>query len=204
MRFTRKALAASIVAVVALTAGCSGSAGKPPAYRLNGDACSVVPVDYFQSLTGAAPTKTPSQLRDGMQGGECALDFEGSGGFLKQDVFIAIRDDESAAKSMFDDFKSSDQKSAQTASIGDKGTVTDVKNLGDAAYVDYQYDDSRPWSPDQAFLYKYGVRHGTLVLTVTASGAAPSGNPGSWPATEAALRGKVQDVVRTVMKNLTR
>jgi hypothetical protein len=200
MRFARTALAAPIVAAVAL-AGCSGD--KPPAYRLNGDACLVVPADYFQSVTGATPTKTPSQLKDGMQGGACELDFDGSGGFLKQSVFIAIRSDEAAAKSMFDQFKTSDQEDAQTPAIGDKATVTDVKDLGDAAYVEYQHDNTAPWSPDQSFLYKLGVRHGTLVLTIVASGAAPTGQPGSWPTTEDALRGKVQDVVRGVMKNLT-
>lgn len=201
MGFARKALAALIVAVVALAAGCSGD--KPPAYRLNGDACSVVPVDYFQSVTEATPTRTPSPLKDGMQGGDCELDFDGSGGFLKESVFIAIRSDDAAAKSMFDQFKTGDQKDAQTPAIGDKATVTDVKDLGDAAYVEYQHDNTAPWSPDQNFLYKFGVRHGALVLTVVASGVAPTGQPGSWPTTEDALRGKVQDVVRGVMKNLT-
>ena len=201
MRFARKALAVPIVAVVALAAGCAGD--KPPAYRLNGDACSVVPVDYFASVTGATPTKTPSQLKDGMQGGACELDLDGSGGFLKQSVFIAIRDDEATAKSMFDQFKTGDQKDAQTPAIGDQATVTDVTDLGDAAYVEYQHDNTAPWSPDQSFLYKFGVRHGTLVLTIVASGAAPTGQPGSWPTTEDALRGKVQDEIRGVLKNLT-
>lgn len=204
MGFARKALAVPIVAVVALVAGCSGDhEAKPPAYRLNGDACSAVPVDYFQSVTGATPTKTPSPLKDGIQGGDCELDFDGTGGYLKQSVFIAIRSDAATATSMFDQFKTGDQQGAQTPSIGDKATVTDVKDLGDAAYVEYQHDNTAPWSPDQVFLYKFGVRHGTLVLTVTASGAALSGQPGSWPTTEDALRGKVQDVVRGVMKNLT-
>lgn len=202
MGFARKA--APIVAVATLVAGCSGGSGtKPPAYRLNGDVCSVVPVDYFQSVTGATPTKTPGQLKDGTQGGDCDLDFDGSSGFLKQSVFIAIRSDDAAAKSMFDQFKTGDQKDAQTPTIGDKATVTDVTDLGDAAYVEYQHDNTTPWSPDQNFLYKFGVRHGTLVLTVLATGAAPSGQPGSWPTTEDALRGKVEDIVRGVMKNLT-
>lgn len=201
MGFPRNALAAPLVAAVVFAAGCSGD--KPPAYRLNGDACSAAPVDYFQSVTGAAPTKTPSQLKDGMRGGDCELDFDGSGGFLKQSVFIAIRSDEATAKSMFDQFKAGDQKDSQTPSIGDKATVTDVKDLGDAAYVEYQHDSTTSWSPDQNFLYKFGVRHGTLVLVVVASGAARSGQPGSWPTTEDGLRGKVQDVVRGVMKNLT-
>src|SRR6476660_2658067 len=95
MIFARKALAAPIVTVVVLAAGCAGD--KPPAYRLSGDVCSVVPVDYFQSVTEATPTKTPSQLKDGMQGGDCKLDFDGSGGFLKLSVLIAIRCDEAAA-----------------------------------------------------------------------------------------------------------
>lgn len=201
MKFARTALAAPIVAVVALAAGCSGD--KPPAYRLNGDACSAVPVDYFQSMTGATPTKTPSELKDGLKGGDCDLTFDGDGGFLKESVFIAIRSDDATAKSMFDQFKTGDQKDAQAPTIGDKATLTDVKDLGDAAYVEYQYDDTKPWSADQSTLYKYGVRHGTLVLTLVASGAAPTGQPGSWPTTENAMRGKVQDVVRGVMKSLT-
>lgn len=199
MRF---AFAVPIVAAVALAAGCSGD--KPPAYRLSGDACSVVPVDYFQSVTGAAPTKTPSDLKDGMQGGDCELSFDGSDGFLKQSVFIAIRADDATAKSMYDQFKAGDQQEAQKPEIGDKATITDVKDLGDAAYVEYQYDNgAAAWSPDRNFLYKFNVRHGTLVLTVTASGVAPTGRVGSWPTSEAELRGKVQDVVRGVMKNLT-
>lgn len=199
MRF---ALVVPVVAVVALAAGCSGD--KPPAYRLNGDACSAVPVDYFQSVTGATPTKTPSDLKDGMRGGNCDLTFDGTDGYLKQSVFIAIRTDEATAKSMYDQFKAGDQQEAQKPEIGDKATITDLKDLGDAAYVEYQHDNSAAaWSPDQNFLYKFNVRHGTLVLTVTASGVAPTGKPGSWPTSEAELRGKVQDVVRGVMKNLT-
>lgn len=202
MRFARTALATPLVAVLALAAGCSGD--KPPAYRLKGDACSAVPVDYFQSVTGAAPTTTPNELKDGMLGGNCELDFDGLGGSLKQAVFIAIRSDEATAKSMFDDFKAGDQKDAQNPAIGDKATVTDVKDLGDAAYVEYQHDDTQqPWSPDQLTLYKFGVRHGALVLTVIFSGSALTGQPGSWPTTEEALRGKDEEVVRGVMKNLT-
>src|ERR1700712_1324623 len=155
MKFARTALAAPIVAGVAPAAGCPGD--KAPAYRLSGDACSAVPIDYFQSVTGATPTKTPSQLKDGLQGGDCDLDFNGDGGFLKESVFIAIRSDDAAAKSMFDQFKADDQKDAQAPTIGDKGTLTDVKDLGDAAYVEYQHDSTAAWSPDQSSLYKYGV-----------------------------------------------
>src|SRR5690242_3544329 len=101
-----------------MLAGCSSK--PPPAYRLDGDACSVVPVDYFQNLTVDTPTTEPSELKNGMAGGNCALEFDGTNGYIKLSVFMVIHSDGTAAKAMFDDFRASDEKrTSGTGAIGD-------------------------------------------------------------------------------------
>jgi hypothetical protein len=194
-----RTFSALLLATFLAVAGCSSAPAAPPAYKLTGDACSAVPLDDYRVYTGSAPDKKPETLKPGLQGGNCTMDFDGDGGLLKLTTFIAIHPDgETPAKAMYDDFKKSDTDSAATPT--NDTTVSDLKDLGSAAYLSRQHDDKTPWKANDVWLYKFGVRHGSLVLTVTAAGYART--PQYWPATEQDLEGKFRATVEGIMKNL--
>ncbi len=185
------------LAVTAI-AGCSSEPEPPPNYRLRGDACTAVNPAEFEALTRATPTKTPSKLVTGLDGGNCDMEFDGSGGYAKLTTFIAIHTSgEAAARAMYDDFRKND---GERSGPGTDLTVTDVEGLGTAAYLYRQHDDAKPWAVNELWLYKYLVRHGSLVLTVNGSGYAREA--GGWPATEEDLKAKVRKVTEDTMKTL--
>ncbi|MBB5857670.1 hypothetical protein ACFQ05_18865 [Amycolatopsis umgeniensis] len=194
-------LRGALLAALAVTtvAGCSSEPEPPPTYRLNGgDACAVVNTADFEALTKDSPSKTPSNLVSGLEGGNCAMEFEGSGGYVTLTTFIAIHPSgESAAKVMYDDFRKNDDK---RSGPGTDLTVTDVEGLGTAAYLYRQHDDSKPWVSDDLWLYKYLVRHGSLVLTVTGTGI--SRDTAAWPTVEQEVRDKVKKSAEDTMKAL--
>ncbi|MEU4495617.1 hypothetical protein OG729_38290 [Streptomyces sp. NBC_00210] len=183
--------------LLSLAAGCSSNAPEaPPPYKLDGDACGVVPTDTPAAFTASSPVKRSSDLTQGLQGGNCEMDFDGTGGSLKLATFIAIHPTgEAAAKEMFDKFKTSD-----TAAVDSDTTVSDLKDLGSVAYVRRQYYGSQPWKPTDVSLYKIVVQHGSLVLSCTSSGFAKT--PASWPATDQELQAKLKENAKQIMTKL--
>ncbi|GAB3745661.1 hypothetical protein GCM10027598_82620 [Amycolatopsis oliviviridis] len=181
-----------------LAAGCSTEPEPPPAYRLNGDACGAVNPADFEALTRSTPTKTPSKLVAGLNGGDCKMEFDGSGGYASLMTFIAIHPSgEPAAKAMYDDFRKNDGERSRP---GTDITVSDVDGLGSAAYLYRQRDDKKPWAAGEFWLYKYNIRHGSLVLTVSGSGYAR--DAAAWPATEEDMKAKVRKSAEETMKTL--
>ncbi|WP_410664097.1 hypothetical protein [Amycolatopsis sp. lyj-84] len=194
-------LRGALLAALAVTtvAGCSSEPEPPPTYRLNGDdACAAVNTADFEALTRGTPTKTPSKLTAGLGGGNCKMEFDGSGGYATLTTFIAIHPTgETAARAMYDDFRKSD---GERATPGTDITVADVEGFGSAAYLYRQHDDKRPWAVDDFWLYKYDVQHGALVLTVIGSGYAKEAD--GWPATEDDMKAKVKKSAEDTMKTL--
>jgi hypothetical protein len=194
----------ALLAALAVTglAGCSSPEAAPeppPKYALTGDACDAVAPAEFEPLTGTRPAKTPSTLKQGLEGGNCVMEFDGSGGYLKLTTFIAIHPSgEPAAKTMFDDFKKSD---TGRSGPGTDITVSDISGLGSAAYLYRKYDDARAWKPDEVWLYKFGVHHGALVLTIIGTGYARES--AGWPATEQDLQAKIRKTAEDTMKTLS-
>jgi len=192
----RGALAVTLTAV--LLAGCSAEPEPPPAYRLGGDACGAVNPADFEALTHATASKTPSELVPGLGGGSCKMEFDGSGGYATLSTFIAIHPSgEPAAKAMYDDFRKGD---GERSGPGTDITLSDVEGLGSAAYLYRQHDDKKPWTVDELWLYKYNVRHGSLVLTVSGSGYAREA--AGWPSTEEDMKARVRKSVDETMKAL--
>ncbi|MEV6913232.1 hypothetical protein [Amycolatopsis sp. NPDC051071] len=187
-----------VALAISALAGCSAEPEPPPNYRLQGDACTAVNPAEFEALTRGTPTKTPSKLITGLDGGNCEMEFDGSGGYAKLTTFIAIHNTgEPGAKAMYDDFRANDGK---RSGPGTDLTVVDVEGLGSAAYLYRQHDDTKPWTVKELWLYKYDVRHGSLVLTVTGSGYARETD--GWPAAEEELKAKVRKSVDDTMKAL--
>ncbi|HET6286090.1 MAG TPA: hypothetical protein VFG15_04975 [Amycolatopsis sp.] len=181
-----------------LVAGCSSEPEPPPAYRLSGDACGAVNPAEFEALTRATPAKKPSDLVEKLDGGNCALEFDGAGGYVLLTTFIAIHPSgEAAAKAMYDDFR---QKDGERVTSGRDLKVIDVEGLGTAAYLYRQHDDSKPWTPGELWLYKYLVRHGSLFLTVTGTGNAREAD--GWPTVEQEMQDKVRKSAEETMKAL--
>ncbi len=179
-------------------AGCSSEPEPPPIYRLQGDVCEAVNAADFEALTRGIPKKTPSKLITGLDGGNCEMEFDGSGGYAKLATFIALHPSgEAAAKTMYDDFRKHD---GERSGPGTDITVSDVEGLGTAAHLYRQHDDRKPWAVDTFWLYKYGVRHGSLVLTVSGSGFAEETE--GWPAAEEDMKAKVRKSVEDTMRTL--
>jgi hypothetical protein len=196
MSFTRAVRPLVLAALLVVAAGCSSSPSAPPTYKLDGDACGAVPLDIIQPLAGVDPTKTPSDLTEGLQGGNCEMEFDGTAGYLKLVTFIAIQPNSTAgATSMYTKFKTDD-----SAGLDKYTTVADLKKLGTAAYVQRQHEYDGPWKPADSTLYKIVVEDGTLVLSVIFSGFART--PAAWPSTEQALQDKVEDAVKKIMAKL--
>ena len=140
--------------------------------------CPPTAAAEFEALTRAAPTKTPSELITGLDGGNCDMEFDGSGGYAKLTTFIAIHTSgEAAARAMYDDFRKND---GERSGPGTDLTVTDVQGLGTAAY-----------------LYR---QHGSLVLTDNGRGYAREAD--GWPASEEDLKAKVRKITKDTMKTL--
>ncbi|MFC3455305.1 hypothetical protein [Amycolatopsis speibonae] len=193
----RAALVLALAAV--LVAGCSAEPEPPPAYRLGGDdACGAVNPADFEALTHATASKTPSKLVAGLDGGNCKMEFDGSSGYATLTTFIAIHPSgEPAAKAMYDDFRKSD---GERSGAGTDITVSDVEGLGTAAYLYRQHDDKKPWTADELWLYKFDIRHGSLVLTVSGSGYARE--VAGWPTTEEDMKAKVRKSAEETLKAL--
>ncbi|OKA05010.1 hypothetical protein [Amycolatopsis regifaucium] len=86
-----------VVLAAVLVAGCSSEPEPPPTYRLTGDACGAVNPAEFAALTRAAPAKKPSKLVESLVGGNCAMEFDGAGGYVLLTTFIAIHPSGEAA-----------------------------------------------------------------------------------------------------------
>ncbi len=198
MPANRRRGALFVALAVSTLAGCSSEPEPPPNYRLQGDACTAVNPADFEALTRGTATKTPSKLVTGLDGGNCEMEFDGSAGYAKLTTFIALHPSgEAAAKAMYDDFRKNDGERARP---GTDLSVTDVEGLGSAAFVYRQHDDTKPWTAMELWLYKYDVRHGSLVLAVTGSGYAREAD--GWPTAEEDMKAKVRKSVEDTMKTL--
>ncbi|SDY97689.1 hypothetical protein SAMN05421504_10887 [Amycolatopsis xylanica] len=187
-----------LLTLTALTACGPGTPPPPPAYKLTGDACSATDTAELAALTGDTSAKGEAEkLKPGYTGGACKWTFDGGKGYVMLNTFIAIHPTDEASKKMHDDFRVSDAKA--DASSDDK-TVTDVKDLGTTAYLYREHDDKTPWKPADQWLYKFGVQHGTLTLTVLANGYAREAD--GWPSKEQDLQDKVKAIASGIMKKL--
>ena len=184
-----------MAALLTLAIGCSSGPRTPPNYALRGDACGAVPLDTFEHLSGGPPsTRTPTDLVQGLDGGSCEMEFDGSAGYLQLVTFIAIHPTGAdAARSMYEKFRTND-----AAHVRDGAVVSDVPDLGSAAYLERrQLSDGT--APDSS-LYKFGVQDGNLVLTLIFSGY---GRPGSdWPTSEQALQDELRSAVQQILATL--
>ena len=101
-----------------------------------------------------------------------------------------------AAKAMYQEFRTHDG-----AHVSDGAVVSDVPDLGSAAYLEHQrLSGDGPWQPTDNSLYRYGVRDGDLVLTLTFSGYARPG--ADWPGSEQALQDDVRSAVDKTLSTL--
>jgi len=83
-------------------------------------------------------------------------------------------------------------------------TVTDLADLGTAAYLYREYYGPGEWKPTSTWLYELSVHHGTLVLVVTATGFAIKNDRWgyNWPASEQELKKQIQHILEQSMTKL--
>ncbi|MEO3978115.1 hypothetical protein [Streptomyces sp. CAU 1734] len=191
-----------LLATTLSLAACSSTPSAPPAYALEGEACDAVSTSVFEPLTGPAPTKTSSHLLAGLSGGNCDVRLEGANGFMTLKVFIAINPDHDAARKMYDKFEAGDKTDADRAdNVLRSVTVSQVKGLGQEAYLRRGHDVGKAWKPVDTFLYKYEVLDGSLVLSYLSSGYAKDPATG-WPASEQELQDIIRKATEQLMKKI--
>jgi hypothetical protein len=92
-------------------------------------------------------------------------------------------------------------KTYDTANADNDTTISDVTDLGSAAYLESQHlSGSTPWKPTDTWLYKFGVQDGNLVLTLVLSGYARTES--EWPTSEKALQDQLQSAVKQILQKL--
>ncbi|MEU4688765.1 hypothetical protein [Actinoplanes sp. NPDC023714] len=175
---TARRAAAALILASTLLAGCSDD---PPDYRIEGDVCDLITENAVQ-----ARIPEPPEVQADPANGQCELAY--ASGSITLLLFAEVFPDSAAATAKFDQFKSAE------------GTVTELDDLGEAAYLRRWHDDSKPWSPQDLSVFKYVVRDGGLVLSYHYSGFVTE--PAGWPATEQEMQDLLRADVEKVMTKL--